>query len=177
MFCFFFPKLSTKAKFSNHVKPIDLADQDDGCPPKSCLVSGWGRNNKNSNYSSSKLMEVNVTLIDDTVCGPYKLYCSEGEIGPGRVCIFTNHNNATPLTITIVQAITADSVCTSRETLVVHWCVKMERRTEWCLYHSQQHQANNSMATLKFPSIWSGSTLPWEMHICYLKLLTKPLIR
>ncbi|KAG7239003.1 hypothetical protein INR49_030268 [Caranx melampygus] len=76
-------KLSTKATFSNSVEPIALADNDDGSLPKSCIVSGWGRDNKSSNFASSKLMEANVTLTDDTVCANYKMYCSEGEIGPG----------------------------------------------------------------------------------------------
>uniref|UniRef100_A0AAX7TS40 trypsin n=1 Tax=Astatotilapia calliptera TaxID=8154 RepID=A0AAX7TS40_ASTCA len=35
-------KLSSKAKFSENVKPIPLASHDDGTLPKSCILSGWG---------------------------------------------------------------------------------------------------------------------------------------
>ncbi|XP_076583084.1 granzyme B-like [Chaetodon auriga] len=75
-------KLSSKAKFSNNVKPIALAGQSDGSLPKSCIVSGWGATDKH-NKLSFVLMEVNVTLIDNKQCAEESLYCSEGETGPG----------------------------------------------------------------------------------------------
>ncbi|XP_063746679.1 transmembrane protease serine 9 [Eleginops maclovinus] len=75
-------KLSSKAKLSKHVGPISLASQSDGSLPKSCSVSGWGRKDKNINYMSFVLMEVNVTLSDNELCAKDNLYCSEGEIGP-----------------------------------------------------------------------------------------------
>ncbi|XP_018522825.1 granzyme E isoform X13 [Lates calcarifer] len=74
-------KLSSKANFSNTVRPIALADRGDGSLPKSCSVSGWGRNDRNSKYMSLKLMEVSVTLTDKK---KKKIYCSEGEAGPGE---------------------------------------------------------------------------------------------
>ncbi|GLD50439.1 granzyme E-like protein, partial [Lates japonicus] len=52
-------KLSSKANFNNNVRPIALASRGDGSLPKSCSVSGWGRNDRNSKYMSLKLMEVN----------------------------------------------------------------------------------------------------------------------
>ncbi|XP_050933440.1 granzyme B isoform X2 [Lates calcarifer] len=76
-------KLSSKAHFSNTVRPIALADRDDGSLPKLCSVSGWGRNDRNSKYMSLKLMEVSVTLTDNELCRGKKIYCSEGEAGLG----------------------------------------------------------------------------------------------
>ncbi|XP_059197585.1 mast cell protease 8-like isoform X2 [Centropristis striata] len=77
-------KLSSKAKYSNNVRPIALANQDDGSLPKSCSTSGWGRTGKNSTYMSNVLMEVNVTLTDSEPCDGNNFYCSEGDSGPGR---------------------------------------------------------------------------------------------
>ncbi|XP_041791006.1 granzyme B(G,H) [Chelmon rostratus] len=77
-------KLSSKANFSNHVKPIALAGQADDSLPKSCIVSGWGITDKNSKFMSDVLMEVNVTLIDNKQCAKDNLYCSEGETGPRK---------------------------------------------------------------------------------------------
>ncbi|XP_050933442.1 granzyme B(G,H) isoform X4 [Lates calcarifer] len=77
-------KLSSKAHFSNTVRPIALADRDDGSLPKLCSVSGWGRNDRNSKYMSLKLMEVNVTLIHSQWCREKNVYCSKGEAGPGE---------------------------------------------------------------------------------------------
>uniref|UniRef100_A0A4W6C357 trypsin n=1 Tax=Lates calcarifer TaxID=8187 RepID=A0A4W6C357_LATCA len=58
-------KLSSKAHFNNNVSRIALADQSNGSLPKSCSVSGWGRNDRNSKHMPLTLMEVNVTLIDN----------------------------------------------------------------------------------------------------------------
>ena len=88
---FLFLKLSSKATFSKNVKPITIAGQDDGFPPKSCLVSGWG-GKKNSKYNSNVLREVNVTLIDNEMCKSHNFYCSEGETGPGEVSIISQDN-------------------------------------------------------------------------------------
>ncbi|XP_022615334.1 granzyme E-like [Seriola dumerili] len=77
-------KLKSKAHFNKNVKPIALAGQDDGSLPKSCIVSGWGRSDKNNNFMSVKLMEVNVTLTDNELCAQNEWYCSEGENGPGK---------------------------------------------------------------------------------------------
>ncbi|XP_047443451.1 granzyme B(G,H) [Mugil cephalus] len=77
-------KLTFKANFSKNVRPIDLAGQDDGSLPKSCIVSGWGKTSRSDIYISSKLMEVNVTLINDSNCGLENSYCSEGEVGPAE---------------------------------------------------------------------------------------------
>ncbi|XP_050933437.1 granzyme E isoform X12 [Lates calcarifer] len=76
-------KLSSKAHFSNNVRPIALTGRGDGSLPKSCSVSGWGRNDRNSKYLSLKLREISVTLIDSQWCREKKLYCSMGEAGPG----------------------------------------------------------------------------------------------
>ncbi|XP_034737206.1 granzyme B(G,H)-like [Etheostoma cragini] len=75
-------KLRSKAKFNKNVRPIALAGQGDGSLPKSCIVSGWGRTNKDISYMSVVLMEVNVTLTER--CPNTNLYCSEGETGPGK---------------------------------------------------------------------------------------------
>ncbi|XP_050933426.1 granzyme G isoform X4 [Lates calcarifer] len=77
-------KLSSKAHFNNNVRSIALADRDDGSLPKSCSVSGWGRNDRNSKHMSLTLMEVNVTLTENESCCEKKTYCSEGEAGPGE---------------------------------------------------------------------------------------------
>ncbi|XP_045906338.1 granzyme B(G,H)-like [Micropterus dolomieu] len=77
-------KLSSKANFNKNVKPIALAGQDDGSLPKSCLISGWGRSDRNNNYMSLVLMEANVTLIDSRQCAKENSYCTEGETGPGE---------------------------------------------------------------------------------------------
>ncbi|XP_013860011.1 duodenase-1 [Austrofundulus limnaeus] len=73
-------KLSTKATFSNRVKPIPLADQEGDSLPKSCSVAGWGPTSINGPLSN-KLMEVNVTLTDDEQCVKQNVYCSKGK-GP-----------------------------------------------------------------------------------------------
>uniref|UniRef100_A0A3Q1KG32 trypsin n=1 Tax=Anabas testudineus TaxID=64144 RepID=A0A3Q1KG32_ANATE len=77
-------KLSTKAQINKNVRPIALADRDDGNLPKRCIVSGWGKSNINTHYMSPKLMEVNVTLIDYKLCTMDNFYCSEGETGPAE---------------------------------------------------------------------------------------------
>ncbi|XP_071342791.1 granzyme B(G,H)-like [Trachinotus anak] len=77
-------KLKTKAQFNKNVRPIALADRDDGSLPKSCTVSGWGRSNRHSKYMTPVLMEANVTLIYNEKYVKDKLYCSEGETGPAE---------------------------------------------------------------------------------------------
>ncbi|CAI5639322.1 unnamed protein product [Oreochromis niloticus] len=77
-------KLSSKAILNENVKPSPLASHDDGTLPKSCIVSGWGRADRNRNYMSPKLMEVSVTLIDDKECTMENFYCSQGETGPSE---------------------------------------------------------------------------------------------
>ncbi|XP_030583235.1 granzyme G-like [Archocentrus centrarchus] len=76
-------KLSSKAKFNMNVRPIALADRDHEFLPRSCVISGWGRPDRNSKYISPKLMEVSVTLVDSEVCSMENFYCSQGETGPG----------------------------------------------------------------------------------------------
>ena len=68
---------------------IGLPGPGDRIQPRVCLVSGWGRWDKQQNIQSPKLLEVNVTLTTDHFCpGPEEhLYCSEGEKGPGKVSI------------------------------------------------------------------------------------------
>nr|XP_004554958.2 granzyme B [Maylandia zebra] len=73
-------KLSTKAVFNENVKPIDLADRDDGFAPKSCVVPGWG--NTGNGKDSDVLLEVNVTLTENEICAKENKYCSEGATGP-----------------------------------------------------------------------------------------------
>lgn len=80
-------KLSSKVKFNKNVKGIALADEGDGSLPKSCLVSGWGVT-ENNTRGSDVLMEVNVTLYDDSGCAERNCYCSVGKTGPGAVCTF-----------------------------------------------------------------------------------------
>ncbi|XP_056133575.1 granzyme B(G,H) [Lampris incognitus] len=77
-------KLSSKVKLSKHVRPIDLAGEDERALPGRCFVSGWGNPNRNSTYMSPKLMEVNVTLSDSPLCTKEHLYCCEGQNGPAR---------------------------------------------------------------------------------------------
>ncbi|XP_031599412.1 granzyme G-like [Oreochromis aureus] len=77
-------KLSSKAILNENVKPIPLASHDDGTLPKSCIVSGWGRADRNRNYMSPKLMETSVTLIDNKECAVENFYCSQGETGPSE---------------------------------------------------------------------------------------------
>ncbi|XP_039668353.1 granzyme G-like isoform X2 [Perca fluviatilis] len=76
--------LSSKAKFSTNVQPIALAGQGDGSLPKSCIVSGWGRTDKDIKHMSVVLMEANVTIIDSKECKKEKSYCSKGETGPDK---------------------------------------------------------------------------------------------
>lgn len=87
-----FLKLSSKAQINNIVRTIALADDNDGSPPKSCIVSGWGMNDIIPNYLSTKLMEVNVTLVNDKRCIKEDSYCSKGKNGPGKVRTFIYHN-------------------------------------------------------------------------------------
>lgn len=84
--CLFFLQLSSKAKFSENVKPIPLASHDDGTLPKSCILPGWGRTDKNSKYLSPTLMETSITLIDNKKCAMENFYCSQGDTGPSVVC-------------------------------------------------------------------------------------------
>ncbi|XP_030583960.1 granzyme B(G,H)-like [Archocentrus centrarchus] len=76
-------KLSSKAKFTDNVKPIVLADRDFGSLPQSCVVSGWGRT-ENSMHMSLNLLEVDVTLVENKQCAEENKYCSEGKKGPGE---------------------------------------------------------------------------------------------
>ncbi|XP_039859337.1 granzyme G-like [Simochromis diagramma] len=77
-------KLSTKANFNKNVKPIPLASRDNGTLPKSCILSGWGRTDKNGTYMSPTLMETSVTLIDNKECTMENFYCSQGDTGPAE---------------------------------------------------------------------------------------------
>ncbi|XP_068447583.1 granzyme B(G,H)-like [Clinocottus analis] len=77
-------QLRSKANFTEHVRPIALADKSDVALPKSCLVSGWGTSAEQTNYLSNLLMEVNVTLIDSKKCAGKNLYCSEDKTGPNK---------------------------------------------------------------------------------------------
>lgn len=80
-------KLSRKANFTQHVRPIALAEAGRGdlSQPQSCLLSGWGRFNNTNEFNSDVLMEVNVTLDERCYCTKHHLYCSVGEDGPGEV--------------------------------------------------------------------------------------------
>ncbi|XP_060889408.1 granzyme E-like [Labrus mixtus] len=75
-------KLSSKVNFSQDVRPIALAGEDDDFLPKSCSVSGWGSTNSNGKRMSHVLMEANVTIIASEKCPKENSYCSEGETGP-----------------------------------------------------------------------------------------------
>nr|ACQ58915.1 Granzyme BG,H precursor [Anoplopoma fimbria] len=77
-------KLSSKARFSENVKPIALAGKGDANLPKSCSTSGWGATEKIKMYMSSVLREINVTLVDNEDCARANLYCAEGEAGVGH---------------------------------------------------------------------------------------------
>lgn len=76
---------------NNFVKPVALASQDDVTLPKSCIVSGWGQTRPDG-VISDKLMEMNVTLIENSDCTKLKLYCSNGKARPGKVCNFFFQN-------------------------------------------------------------------------------------
>ncbi|XP_035862870.1 granzyme B(G,H)-like [Sander lucioperca] len=152
-------KLSSKAKFRANVRPIALAGQDVGSLPKSCIVSGWGKTNKTISYMSV-LMEVNVTLIDSKQCPTNNMYCSKGETGLNKVRIFV-----TKWTNKFVEAITAYCVCTSREILVFHSSVKMERCTGWGPTSSSQTQVARKLTVLpKFLTTEAGLIQPSKMH-------------
>ncbi|XP_034386817.1 granzyme E-like [Cyclopterus lumpus] len=77
-------KLSSKANFTQNVRPIALADKSDVSLPNSCLVSGWGATHENTKHMSRVLMEVNVTLADRQRCAEDHLYCSEEKTGPSK---------------------------------------------------------------------------------------------
>lgn len=70
------------------MRPIALAGRGDASLPKPCVISGWGRIKKNTNYMSPVLMEVNVTLIDYKPCTLENFFCSQGETGPAEVQTF-----------------------------------------------------------------------------------------
>lgn len=72
---------------NKNVKPIDLADRDDRSLPKSCIVSGWG-STENNKHPSLKLLEVNVTLVENEMCVKENKYCSKDKGGPGHVSVF-----------------------------------------------------------------------------------------
>ncbi|XP_014855341.1 PREDICTED: granzyme-like protein 2 [Poecilia mexicana] len=76
-------KLSSRAVVNNFVKPVALANNDDLTLPTSCIVSGWGQTQANGGISD-KLMEMNVTLNENSICTKHKLYCSNGTARPGR---------------------------------------------------------------------------------------------
>lgn len=75
-------KLSPKARLNKNVKPIALTNNNDVSVPKSCIVSGWGKTEKN-NFSPT-LIEANVTLIKKEMCIEEKVYCSVGDAGPSN---------------------------------------------------------------------------------------------
>lgn len=78
------------------MKPIALADHIScsakQCLPKSCSVAGWGQISLEKTSMHPKLMEVNVTLIDEEECSEKHAFCSDGEKGPGKV-ITNLHTN------------------------------------------------------------------------------------
>ncbi|KAM4574454.1 mast cell protease 1A-like isoform 1-T1 [Fundulus diaphanus] len=77
-------KLSTRAVFSDKVKPIYMAEELQLSLPKICIVTGWGKTCKDNNLMSHKLMEANVTLIYNDISAEDNVYYSKGEKGPGE---------------------------------------------------------------------------------------------
>ncbi|MED6280244.1 hypothetical protein CHARACLAT_008724 [Characodon lateralis] len=114
-------KLSSKAKFNGNVKAINLATRSDKALPKSCFVSGWGQVEASSGNLSPKLMEINITLIENEKCRMQNSYCSKGMTGPSHgdsggplVCefgtaygvvasMFLPHSNEPPLYSSVAQ--------------------------------------------------------------------------
>ncbi|XP_061593018.1 mast cell protease 2-like [Cololabis saira] len=76
-------KLTSSAKLSKNVQLVPMANKTDGLVPKSCVVCGWGRTDRANARLSDTLMEVNVTLVDNKLCGEESDYCSKGMHGPG----------------------------------------------------------------------------------------------
>ncbi|XP_061593020.1 granzyme B-like [Cololabis saira] len=76
-------KLASSAKLSNNVQLVPMANKTDGLVPKSCVVCGWGQTDRANARLSDTLMEVNVTLADNKLCGDESDYCSKGMHGPG----------------------------------------------------------------------------------------------
>uniref|UniRef100_A0A4W6C5R8 trypsin n=1 Tax=Lates calcarifer TaxID=8187 RepID=A0A4W6C5R8_LATCA len=113
-------KLSSKANFSNNVRPIALADRDDGSLPKSCSVSGWGRNNRSSKYMSLTLMEVNVTLIDN-------------ELNHCTLCMHFQGDSGGPLVCEDGKAygVVSSSHKTNPDGLYVYSYTKIPKNTDW----------------------------------------------
>uniref|UniRef100_A0A4W6C4Y0 Peptidase S1 domain-containing protein n=1 Tax=Lates calcarifer TaxID=8187 RepID=A0A4W6C4Y0_LATCA len=112
--------LSSKANFSNNVRPIALADRDDGSLPKSCSVSGWGRNNRSSKYMSLTLMEVNVTLIDN-------------ELNHCTLCMHFQGDSGGPLVCEDGKAygVVSSSHKTNPDGLYVYSYTKIPKNTDW----------------------------------------------
>ncbi|XP_029988501.1 granzyme B(G,H)-like [Sphaeramia orbicularis] len=75
-------KLKSEAKLGGKVATIPLAELGDN-PSKSCIVSGWGRNDTDSRMSPV-LKEVSVTLTDKAPCDNDYFYCSDGKNGPAE---------------------------------------------------------------------------------------------
>ena len=63
-----------------------------------------------------------------------------------------------------VEALTAYCVCTSRETLVVHWSARMERHTGWCPTPTEQKMDRSSILMLRSLTTKIGYIWPSKMH-------------
>ncbi|XP_031657430.1 granzyme B-like [Oncorhynchus kisutch] len=62
-------QLKTKAKLNRYVKVTGLPKKDGSTPVNiKCSVAGWGKTNSNNNQGSGVLMEVAVTVEDDSEC-------------------------------------------------------------------------------------------------------------
>lgn len=79
-------KLSDEANLGETVQPIKFACQVEETLPKLCSVAGWGSNKKlfNMTWMTNVLQEINVTLVENSMCTDGNFFCSMDEAGPRR---------------------------------------------------------------------------------------------
>ncbi|XP_054912192.1 granzyme B-like [Poeciliopsis prolifica] len=72
-------KLSHNVSSAHHIKHIEPAKEEGNSLPNDCSVCGWEVNS--STKLPSKLLEVDVTLVENQDCVKESAYCSVGERG------------------------------------------------------------------------------------------------
>ncbi|XP_032427150.1 granzyme D-like isoform X2 [Xiphophorus hellerii] len=76
-------KLSHNVSSALHIKHIEPAKEKSSSLPNPCSVCGWEL--RSSTKLPSKLLEVNVRLVENRDCVKESAYCSEGKTGTRRL--------------------------------------------------------------------------------------------
>uniref|UniRef100_A0A670JSD6 Peptidase S1 domain-containing protein n=1 Tax=Podarcis muralis TaxID=64176 RepID=A0A670JSD6_PODMU len=146
-------KMEKSAKIDQHVKCIELpSTSNDVEAGTQCLVAGWGITDNKSRNISTMLREVNVTVIQRSVCNDENHYkhlmyvtsnmlCAGDDKGGKDACTFKNGDSGGPL------------ICNGKQRGIVSFGAKSECGNQ------------------RYPGIY---TLLTEDYLAWLREITEP---